>query len=167
MDNNILDKIIDKKLQRLDEIKKKISLESLIEKVKNNLSSINFKEKINKNLIKNKISIIGEVKRSSPSAGIIIKNYDPVDIAKQYYKNKITCLSVLTEEDYFQGSLIHLYNIKQKIKLPILCKDFFIDPYQVYLSKTYGADAILIILAANSEKLAHRLYEKALDFLNW
>jgi indole-3-glycerol phosphate synthase len=163
MDNNILDKIIDKKLQRLDEIKKKISLESLIEKVKNNLSSINFKEKINKNLIKNKISVIGEIKRSSPSAGIIIKNYDPVDIAKQYYKNKITCLSVLTEEDYFQGSLIHLYNIKQKIKLPILCKDFFIDPYQVYLSKTYGADAILIILAANSEKLAHRLYEKALD----
>ena len=163
MSNNILDKIINKKLQKLKEIKKEMSLESLIEKIKNNSPLINFKDKININLLKNKISIIGEIKKASPSAGIIIKNYDPVDIAKQYYNNKVTCLSVLTEEDFFLGNLIHLYKIKQKINLPILCKDFFVDPYQVYLAKSYGADAILIILTANSEKLSHEIYEKALD----
>ena len=71
-------------------------------------------------------------------------------------------MSVLTEEDFFQGNLIHMYKIKQKINLPILCKDFFVDPFQVHLAKGYGADAILIILAGVTEKIANQLYEDAL-----
>ena len=71
-------------------------------------------------------------------------------------------MSVLTEEDFFQGNLIHIHKIKQKIKLPILCKDFFIDPFQIHLAKSYGADAILIILAGINEKMANELYETAL-----
>ena len=110
----------------------------------------------------NKISIIAEIKKASPSAGIIIDNYDPVNIAQIYNDNNATCLSVLTEEDFFLGNLIHISKIKQKINLPILCKDFFVDIFQVHLAKSYGADAILIILAGISDDLANKLYDEAL-----
>jgi len=162
MVENTLNKIIKKKEQKLNKLKKITSIETLKEKIKENNTYINFKEKIENNIVNNKISLIAEIKRASPSAGIIVQDYNPVDIAKKYYENKATCLSVLTEEDFFQGNLIHMYKIKQKINLPILCKDFFIDPFQVYLSKSYGADAILIILAGVSEKIANQLYENAL-----
>tara|TARA_Y100000590_G_scaffold325812_1_gene369664 strand:+ start:1631 stop:2422 length:792 start_codon:yes stop_codon:yes gene_type:complete len=162
MTDNTLNKIIDKKKHKLTDLKKIISIESLMEKIKENETFINFKEKIENNIINNKISLIAEIKKASPSAGLIIKDYNPVDIARKYNENKATCLSVLTEEDFFQGSLIHLHKIKQKIQLPILCKDFFIDPFQIHLAKSYGADAILIILAAVSEKTANELYEDAL-----
>ncbi len=159
---NSLNKIIIKKEQKLNELKKTISIATLKEEIHKNKPFINFKEKIEYNIFNNKISLIAEIKKASPSSGIIVKNYDPVDIAKKYYENKATCLSVLTEEDFFQGNLIHMHKIKQKINLPILCKDFFIDPFQVHLAKSYGADAILIILAAVTEKVAYQLYEDAL-----
>jgi len=162
MVKNILNKIIDKKKQKITEFKKLISIESLKEEIKKNNTFINFKKKIEKNIKCNKISLIAEVKKASPSAGVIVQNYNPVDIAKKYKKNNATCLSVLTEEDFFYGNLIHISKIKQKIKLPILCKDFFIDPFQIYLAKSYGADAILIILAGVNEDLANQLYENAL-----
>ncbi len=159
---NSLNKIIIKKEQKLNELKKTISIATLKKEIHKNKPFINFKEKIEYNIFNNKISLIAEIKKASPSSGIIVKNYDPVDIAKKYYENKATCLSVLTEEDFFQGNLIHMHKIKQKINLPILCKDFFIDPIQVPLAKSYGADAILIILAAVTEKVAYQLYEDAL-----
>ena len=162
MVENTLNKIISKKEQKLKELKKTISIESLKEKINENRSFINFKEKIENNIVNNKISLIAEIKKASPSTGIIVQDYNPVDIAKKYYKNKATCLSVLTEEDFFQGNLIHLQKIKQKVNLPTLCKDFFIDPFQIHLAKSYGADAILIILACVTEKMANQLYEDAL-----
>ena len=162
MINNILDKIINKKKERLNELKKIVSIESLEKKINENNYFINFKEKIKENAGNNKISLIAEIKKASPSAGIIIKDYNPVDLAKKYYENKATCLSVLTEEDFFLGNLIHLHKIKKKINLPILCKDFFIDPFQIPLAKSYGADAILIILSAVTQDLANKLYEEAL-----
>ncbi len=162
MSNNILKEIINKKKQKLNKLKKTISIELLNENINKNKTYINFKEKIENNISENKISIIAEIKKASPSAGIIVKNYDPVDIAKKYLNNNATCLSVLTEEDFFLGNLIHMHKIKQKINLPILCKDFFIDPFQLYLAKSYGADAILIILAGINEKLADELYETSL-----
>ncbi len=162
MANNILNKIINKKIQRLNELKKQISIESLNNKIVQYEYYFDFKKKIENNIIKNKISLIAEIKKASPSAGVIVDNYNPVDIAQKYFDNKAACLSVLTEEDYFQGNLIHIHKIKQKINLPILCKDFFIDPFQVHLAKSYGADAILIILAGVSDKIADQLYEIAL-----
>ncbi len=162
MPNNILNKIINKKTQRLDELKKTISIESLNEKINQNTNYLDFKKKIENNISSNKISLIAEIKKASPSAGVIVNNYNPVEIAKKYLDNKATCLSVLTEEDFFLGNLIHMHKIKQKINLPILCKDFFIDPFQVHLAKSYGADAILIILAGVNEKIANELYESAL-----
>ena len=162
MVDNTLNKIINIKKQKINKLKKITSIESLKNKIKENITFINFKKKIESNIINNKISLIAEIKKASPSAGIIVKDYNPVDIAKKYYENKATCLSVLTEEDFFLGNLIHMYKIKQKINLPILCKDFFVDPFQVHLAKSYGADAILIILAGVTEKIANQLYEDAL-----
>jgi indole-3-glycerol phosphate synthase len=162
MAENILEKIIKKKSEKIVNLKKTISLESLDKLISTNKTFINFKEKIENNIKESKFSIIAEIKKASPSAGVIIKDYDPVKIANIYNNNKVTCLSVLTEEDFFLGNLIHISKIKQKVNLPILCKDFFVDKFQVTLAKSYGADAILIILAGVSESLANDLYEEAL-----
>ncbi len=162
MAKNILEKIIKKKIEKIENLKKTIKLETLIELIDKNNSFIDFKDKIQKNINNRKLSIIAEIKKASPSAGIIIKDYNPVEIANTYNQNKVTCLSVLTEEDFFLGNLIHISKIKEKIKLPILCKDFFVDKFQVPLAKSYGADAILIIMAGVSETLANELYEEAI-----
>ena len=155
MSENILSTIITKKIERVDALKKSITLDSLNEIIDKNNTFIDFKEKIQNNIIQDKISIIAEIKKASPSAGIIIKDYNPVEIAKIYNENNVTCLSVLTEEDFFLGNLIHISKIKQKFNLPILCKDFFIDKFQIPLAKSYGADAILIILSGVSDDLAN------------
>ena len=164
MPNNILEEIIKKKIEKIDILKKSTTLNSLTDIIDKNNSFIDFKEKIQSNLSNNKTSIIAEIKKASPSAGIIIENYNPVEIADIYNSNNVTCLSVLTEEDYFLGNLIHISKIKEKINLPILCKDFFIDKFQIPLAKSYGADAILIILAGVSDNLANDLYEEALEY---
>jgi indole-3-glycerol phosphate synthase len=164
MSENILEKIIQKKIEKVDNLKKTIDLKSLEKLISENKTYIDFKSKIQNNIKNNKTSIIAEIKKASPSAGVIIENYDPVEIANIYDDNKVTCLSVLTEEDYFLGNLKHISKIKDKIKLPILCKDFFIDKFQVPLAKSNGADAILIILAGVSDDLANELYDEALKF---
>ena len=164
MPDNILEKIIKKKIEKIDVLKSTIDIKFLNEIINKDNSFIDFKNKIQDNLANNKSSIIAEIKKASPSAGIIINNYNPVEIAKIYENNKATCLSVLTEEEFFLGNLIHIRKIKDKIKLPILCKDFFIDKFQVPLAKSYGADAILIILAGVSDDLANELYDEALKF---
>ena len=164
MSENILEKIIRKKIEKIDILKKSVSINSLKDKINENKSFINFKEKIENNINSNKISIIAEIKKASPSAGIIIEDYNPINISEIYNNNNATCLSVLTEEDFFLGNLIHISKIKKKVNLPILCKDFFIDRFQVPLARSYGADAVLIILAGVSDELAHDLYEEALKF---
>ena len=173
MSENILQNIIKKKEIRISELKKKKPLESISQHPLDSMNYINFKEAIESNIKENNFSIIAEIKKASPSAGILVENYKPVDIAKIYYKNGATCLSVLTEEEFFLGNLSDIYKIKSlsnpmqppspdNMHIPILCKDFFIDIYQVHLAKYYGADAILIILAGVSEKQANELYEEAL-----
>ena len=164
MPKNILQNIIEKKIEKVDKLKKSLDVKNLENLIIENSTYINFKEKIENNIKNNKISIIAEIKKASPSAGIIVDNYNPVDIAQIYLNNKATCLSVLTEEDYFLGNLIHISKIKDKINLPVLCKDFFVDKFQIPLAKSYGADAILIILAGVSEDLANELYDEALKY---
>ena len=164
MPNNILEEIIKNKIKKIDILKKSTNLNSLTDIIDKNNSFIDFKEKIQSNLSNNKTSIIAEIKKASPSAGIIIENYNPVEIADIYNSNNVTCLSVLTEEDYFLGNLIHISKIREKVNLPILCKDFFVDKFQIPLAKSYGADAILIILAGVSDNLANDLYEEALKY---
>ena len=162
MPEDILKKILDNKKIKINNLKKEINIDLLAQKIDENKTFIDFREKIIKNHKNDKISIITEIKKASPSAGIIIKDYDPIKIANIYKSNKATCLSVLTEEDFFLGNYIHISKIKQKIDLPILCKDFLFDKFQVHLAKSYGADAILIILAGISELEANQLYEEAI-----
>ena len=162
MAENVLKKIINKKIEKIANLKKTISLNSLEESINKNKTFVNFRERIEKNIKEDKFSIIAEIKKASPSAGIIIKDYNPVQIANIYNDNKASCLSVLTEEDFFLGDLVHISKIKEKVNLPILCKDFFVDKFQIPLAKSYGADAILIILAGVNDKLADDLYNEAL-----
>ena len=162
MPENVLEKIIKNKIDKINILKKTVSLNDLSERINENKSFINFKDKIQNNINNNKISLIAEIKKASPSAGVIINDYNPIEIAKIYNNNKATCLSILTEEDFFLGNLTDISNVKEQINLPVLCKDFFVDKFQVHLAKSYGADAILIIIAGVSDKLANILYEEAL-----
>ena len=92
-------------MKKIDILKKSVSIDSLKDNINENKSFINFKEKIENNINSNKISIIAEIKKASPSAGIIIEDYNPINIAEIYNNNNATCLSVLTEEDFFLGEL--------------------------------------------------------------
>ena len=152
--NNILEKIISDKKDSIEKYKNSLSIEDLKKNISKYEDYLNFKNKLKKN----KVTVIAEIKKASPSAGIIVENYDPRLIAKQYFNCGADCLSVLTEEKYFKGKLEDIFEIKKEVKLPILCKDFMIDSYQVYLAKSFGADAILIILSAIDDKTANEIY---------
>ena len=155
---NVLEKIISDKKESLSLIKKRKTLESLNRNIKE-LKFYDFKEAIKNN---SGVSLISEIKKASPSAGVLVNDFNHIKIAKMYIDSGATCLSVLTEEKYFLGKLEYMQDIKKTLKIPILAKDFFIDPYQVMLSKSYGCDCILIILAAVSEKQADEIYSEAL-----
>jgi len=152
---NILKKIINYKKKKIIFDKKKNIL--FVNQYKKSL----FKSQIVNNIKNNKISIIAEIKKASPSKGILTKNFNPIDIAKQYVEGGATCLSVLTEDKFFLGNKNYIKQIKNKYKIPILAKDFFIDPFQIYEAKFFGADCILILLSAVKEKLAKELYDTA------
>jgi len=156
---NILEKIIQGKKENLKLVKKEYSLDFLENKIKTLNFFLNFRNAISKN---KGVSLISEIKKASPSAGILVKDFDHLDIAKMYIDNGTTCLSVLTEEKYFLGKLDYIKDIKDKFKIPVLAKDFFIDPYQIALSKSFGCDCILIIIAALDKKQADEIYSEAL-----
>ena len=155
---NILKKIIEEKKYSLGLIKKRKSLDILEKNIKEQ-NFINFKEAIQKNKT---VSLITEIKKASPSAGVLVSNFNHLDIAKMYIDNGATCLSVLTEEKYFLGKLDFIQDIKKQFQVPILAKDFFIDPYQIALSKSYGCDCVLIIIAALNGAQADEIYSEAL-----
>ena len=160
---NILKKIVERKKEKILGFKKNYSINNILENIKNINNFIDFKSKIIKRGIEKKISIIAEIKKASPSAGILVQNFNPLNIAKLYVENGASFLSVLTEEDFFLGKLDHIKSIKNNHQIPILCKDFFIDTYQVALAKSFGADCILIILSAIDKMLVKDLYQAAND----
>ena len=156
---NVLDKIIQDKKESLKILKKDNTLNALEAKIKTFNNFLDFKETI----VKNKdISLITEIKKASPSAGVLVKDFNHLNIAKMYIENGATCLSVLTEEKHFLGKLDYIKDIKNEFKIPILAKDFFIDPYQIALSKSYGCDCVLLIIAALDDKQADEIYAEAL-----
>ena len=96
-------------------------------------------------------SLIAEVKKASPSKGIIREDFDPINIAKSYERGGAACLSVLTDSHFFKGSFDNLRRVRKSVELPLLCKEFIIDIYQIYLARTVGADAVLLIAAILSD----------------
>ena len=148
---NILDEIVAKTKSKLEEKKQGLSLEELSSKIDfENLKETNFK----KSLQNKAEAIIAEIKKASPSAGIISDNFDPVLKSKEYESFGASALSILTEEDYFLGNIQYLKDVKATTSLPILRKDFIVDEYQIYESKLIGADCILLIASIlNDEEL--------------
>jgi len=130
----------------------------------NKYNPIGFINKISTDILQKDISIIGELKKASPSAGIIFNNDNQyTKIANIYEDNGISCLSILTDEKYFKGSNNDFLQIRSNIKIPIIRKDFIVDRYQIYESKMLGADCILIILSMLSKEEAKELEEEAIS----
>ena len=148
---NILEEIVAKTKSKLEEKKQRVSLEELSSKIDfENLKETNFK----KSLQNKAEAIIAEIKKASPSAGIISDDFDPVSKSKEYESFGASALSILTEEDYFLGNIQYLKDVKATTSLPILRKDFIVDEYQIYESKLIGADCILLIASIlNDEEL--------------
>ena len=163
---NILDEIVLNTKTKLEEKKLRLPLDELFSKINSeNIEQSNFK----KNLEDKSEAIIAEIKKASPSAGIISENFNPISKAKEYESFGASALSILTEEDYFLGSIEYLKQVKAITNLPILRKDFIIDEYQIYESKLIGADCILLIASILNDNELFTFSETAeklgLDFI--
>ena len=144
---NMFDKIIADKRLEVQQQKTEVPLEQLAEQAKSLPKCRNFHKAVTKKNPRG-INVIAEVKKASPSAGVIRADFDPVAIAKTYQKCGADAISVLTDEKYFQGRIEYLTQVKEVVSLPVLRKDFIIDPYQLYQSRVAGADAVLLIAEA-------------------
>ena len=144
--NSLLTDICNRKKKEIEALKLKCSLKSL-QKLIGNKQNREFKKILKESQKNEKNNIIAEIKQSSPSAGEIIKDYYPEDIAVKYEKAGAGAISILTEKNFFKGNIDHLSLINSKTNIPILRKDFIIDPYQIYESKVYKADSILLIMS--------------------
>lgn len=144
----ILDEILQNKIVEVVERKKYISLTELVayaEQVNETEPPRDFKAALR---LGDHVALIAEVKKASPSKGVLKADFDHVAIAKAYVENGASAISVLTDTKFFQGDLKYLFDVHQNVDIPILCKDFIIDPYQVYAARVSGADAVLLIVAA-------------------
>tara|TARA_Y100001935_G_C17299946_1_gene508594 strand:- start:186 stop:989 length:804 start_codon:yes stop_codon:yes gene_type:complete len=154
---DILKKIVKRKIEYLNKQK----IEKPISILKNSIDYIEnprgFIESLKKDIKDNKAGVIAELKKASPSKGILRENFDPISIAQSFSKNGASCLSVLTEEDFFLGSNSNLIKAKQSCNIPVLRKDFIIDSYQILESKVIGADCILLIVACLEKDKLHSL----------
>ena len=145
---NILDRILISKKEEVASSKLAKSIHDLENDIRNNNDKRPFIAAIEEKFISKDVAIIAEIKKASPSKGIIRANFNPDQIAKSYENGGATCLSVLTDKDYFQGDPSYIQLVKNHCKLPVLRKDFMIDHYQIFESKALGADCILLIVAA-------------------
>ena len=143
--NSLLKDICNRKKKEIEALKLKCSIKSL-QKLLGNNQNRGFEKLLKDSQQKEKSNIIAEIKQASPSAGEIIKDYYPEDIAVKYEKAGAGAISILPEKNFFKGSIDHLSLINTKTNIPILRKDFIIDPYQIYESKVYKADSILLIM---------------------
>ena len=140
----ILDDIIDYKKLELIHRKEQLPISKIRSDIEKMPAPRDFKSAISK---PNRINLIAEIKKASPSAGEIVENFNVEEIAKQYEEAKADAISVLTETKYFQGDIFHIDLVRQVSELPVLRKDFIVDEYQIFESRYFGADAVLLIAA--------------------
>lgn len=142
---NILERIVWTKEQEVDRLRQTLSLQELQKQVLSAPPPRDFLAALRQS--ERAPALIAEVKKASPSRGVIREDFDPVAIAQAYAAGGAQCLSVLTDAEFFQGSFDYLAQVRQAVDLPLLCKEFIIYPYQMYLSRVMGADAVLLIAA--------------------
>ncbi len=160
---NILDKIIEYKKEEVAKEKSQISLSEIEQRAKSATVPRGFEKALREKAQKGNIALIAEIKKASPSKGLIREDFKPEKIAKLYEKGGATCLSVLTDYPSFQGKPQYLQQARNNCSLPVLRKDFMIDIYQIPQARSWGADAILIIMAAIDVGLAGELAACAKD----
>lgn len=144
----MLNRIIAQKRDEVKQRKQGMPLATLKERIARRRAPLDFAAALHGDQIR----LIAEVKRASPSRGILCPDFEPVTLATRYAQGGAAAISVLTEENYFGGSLDHLVAIREAVNLPLLRKDFILDPYQVYEAAAYGADALLLIVAILSQE---------------
>ncbi|MEZ5942293.1 MAG: indole-3-glycerol phosphate synthase TrpC [Planctomycetaceae bacterium] len=156
--SDVLQKIVAKKRTEVDEQKATVPLAELESQLADALPVRGFVESLRQH---HPMGLIAEVKRASPSAGLIREDFDPVEIAKTYEANGAACISVLTDEPFFQGKLEYLKAVRAQVSIPVLRKDFIIDKYQVVEARAAGADCILLIAECLDDHMLNSLFAKA------
>jgi indole-3-glycerol phosphate synthase len=159
--NNILEQILATKRQEVTNRRTLVPEQKLLDDITGAHTPLGFVSALYQRANQQKPGVIAEIKKASPSKGVIRKDFDPVAIATSYAAANATCLSILTDEQYFQGHDDYLRDVRRAVSLPLLRKDFTIDAYQVYEARAMGADCILLIVSALTSEQLHDLYALA------
>ncbi|MGK0444254.1 MAG: indole-3-glycerol phosphate synthase [Bermanella sp.] len=159
----ILKKIIDRKWQEVKERSAKVSINELANQAKYSDKPRGFKAALEAKMAAGHAAVIAEIKKASPSKGVLREHFVPADIAQSYEQGGAACLSVLTDVDFFQGSDVFLQQARQACSLPVLRKDFMVDPYQIVEARAIEADCILLIVSALSDAQMQELNQCALE----
>ncbi len=160
---DILEKILQTKQQEIATRSRSTPIAMLREQAANADSTRGFLSALQQKIANKEPAVIAEIKKASPSKGIICTDFQPAVIAESYEKGGAACLSVLTDADYFQGHEDYLQDARKACSLPVIRKDFIVDPYQVYEARAINADCILLIVAALSDEKLHGLYSLATE----
>jgi len=154
---DILKKILERKVEEITEAAAKESLVDLSKRAESALPVRGFIQAIENKIASGHAAVIAEIKKASPSKGVMRENFIPTEIAKSYEKGGAACLSILTDRDFFQGAEQYLIEARESTNLPVIRKDFIIDPYQVYEARAMNADCILLIVSALGDAMLNEL----------
>ena len=160
---DILNKILARKQQEIEARRQRLGLEQLKQQASSASPARGFVAALAASIEKGRAAVIAEIKKASPSKGVIREQFDPVEIAKSYAAGGASCLSVLTDRDFFQGHEDYLVAAREACALPVIRKDFIVDPYQVVESRAIGADCILLIVAALEDAAMAELHAGAVE----
>jgi indole-3-glycerol phosphate synthase len=158
---DILKKILARKIEEIDERRHRVDLRALSRRVQEADPPRDFLGSLHRKIEAGLPAVIAEIKKASPSRGVLREDFDPAQIASSYERGGATCLSVLTDVDFFKGADIHLQQARAACSLPVLRKDFIIDPYQIYEARALEADCVLLIVAALGDAMMIELLQLA------
>ena len=159
----VLKKILARKVEEIAERKEKVSLEQLKQTIQGASAPRGFAKALQQKIAAGESAVIAEIKKASPSKGVIREDFDPVSIAQSYELGGAACLSVLTDVDFFQGADQYLIDARAACALPVIRKDFIVDEYQLYEARAMGADCVLLIVSALQVSKLKSLHAKALE----